>query len=56
MDAAVEIDDVSKTFKLYHERGTSLKERLVKAGRSRYDELERPALTRRSFSEVPRSW
>ena len=40
MDAAVEIDDVSKTFKLYHERGTSLKERLVKAGRSRYDELE----------------
>jgi ABC-2 type transport system ATP-binding protein len=40
MSNAVEIDDVSKTFKLYHERGTSLKERLVKAGRSRYDELK----------------
>ena len=40
MSHAVEIDDVSKTFKLYHERGTSLKERLVHAGRSRYDELK----------------
>ena len=40
MANAVEIDAVSKTFKLYHERGTSLKERLVKAGRSRYDELK----------------
>jgi len=40
MAAAVEIDNVSKTFKLYHERGTSLKERLVKARQSRYDELK----------------
>ncbi|MEI8050629.1 MAG: ABC transporter ATP-binding protein [Actinomycetes bacterium] len=36
---AVEIQDVSKRFRLYHERGTSLKERLVKAGRSRYEDL-----------------
>jgi ABC-2 type transport system ATP-binding protein len=40
MAAAVEIDDVSKVFKLYHERGTSLKERLVKAGQARYEELD----------------
>ncbi|MEI8262606.1 MAG: ABC transporter ATP-binding protein [Actinomycetes bacterium] len=38
-DVAVSIDSVSKRFRLYHERGTSLKERFVKAGRSRYDEL-----------------
>jgi ABC-2 type transport system ATP-binding protein len=38
-DVAVSIQDVSKHFRLYHERGTSLKERFVKAGRSRYDEL-----------------
>ena len=36
---AVDIQDVSKRFRLYHERGTSLKERLVKAGKSRYEDL-----------------
>jgi ABC-type polysaccharide/polyol phosphate transport system ATPase subunit len=39
-EVAVSIQDVSKHFRLYHERGTSLKERFVKAGRSRYDELQ----------------
>jgi len=38
-EVAVSIQDVSKHFRLYHERGTSMKERLIKAGRSRYDEL-----------------
>jgi ABC-2 type transport system ATP-binding protein len=39
-DVAVSIQEVSKHFRLYHERGTSLKERFVKAGRARYDELQ----------------
>jgi ABC-2 type transport system ATP-binding protein len=39
-DVAISIQDVSKRFRLYHERGTSLKERFVKAGRSRYDEIQ----------------
>ena len=38
-DVAISIQDVSKHFRLYHERGTSLKERLVKVRTSRYDEL-----------------
>lgn len=38
-ELAVQIQDVSKRFRLYHERGNSLKERLVRAGKSRYDEL-----------------
>jgi ABC-2 type transport system ATP-binding protein len=38
-ETSVSIQSVSKHFRLYHERGTSLKERFVKAGRSRYDEL-----------------
>jgi ABC-2 type transport system ATP-binding protein len=46
-EVAVSIQDVSKHFRLYHERGTSLKERFVKAGRSRYDELQ--ALNHVSF-------
>jgi ABC-2 type transport system ATP-binding protein len=38
-ETAVSIQQVTKHFRLYHERGTSLKERFVKAGKSRYDEL-----------------
>jgi ABC-2 type transport system ATP-binding protein len=36
---AVEINDVSKRFRLYHEKYTSLKERLIHAGRIPYDDL-----------------
>ena len=36
---AVSVEDVSKRFRLYHDRGTSLKERLVKRGKTRYEDL-----------------
>jgi len=38
-DFAVSVEDVSKRFRLYHDRGTSLKERLVKRGQARYEDL-----------------
>jgi homopolymeric O-antigen transport system ATP-binding protein len=37
--AAIEIQDVSKRFKLYHEKAHSLKERVVKLGRLPYEEF-----------------
>jgi ABC-type histidine transport system ATPase subunit len=37
--AAIEIDDVSKRFKLYQEKAHSLKERVVKLGRLPYEEF-----------------
>lgn len=36
---AVSVEDVSKRFRLYHDRGTSLKERIVKRGKTRYEDL-----------------
>ena len=39
MTAAIEITDVSKRFRLYHERYTSLKERLIHLGRIPFDEF-----------------
>jgi len=36
---AVEIQDVSKRFRLYHEKYTSLKERVIHAGRVPHDDL-----------------
>ena len=36
---AVEIQDVSKRFRLYHQKYTSLKERVIHAGRTPYTEL-----------------
>ncbi len=36
---AVSVEDVSKRFRLYQDRGTSLKERLVKRGKTRYEDL-----------------
>lgn len=39
MTPAIRVTNVSKKFRLYHERPTSLKERFVRASRSRYDEL-----------------
>ncbi len=39
MGAAIEIDDVSKRFRLYHEKPDSLKERFVKLGRLPYEEF-----------------
>jgi len=38
-EVAVSIEDVSKRFRLYHERGTSLKERLVNRKDVRYTDL-----------------
>lgn len=37
MSAAVEVDEVSKQFRLYHERLTTLKERLTRMGRQNYE-------------------
>ena len=37
MAAAIEIDRVSKTFRLYREKYTSLKERLIHLGRVPYE-------------------
>jgi ABC-2 type transport system ATP-binding protein len=39
MTAAVEINDVSKRFRLYHEKYTSLKERVIHFGRVPYEEF-----------------
>lgn len=39
MGAAIEIDDVSKRFRLYHEKTHSLKERVVKARRRSFEEF-----------------
>ena len=36
---AVEVQDVSKRFRLYHERYTSLKERIIHAGRHTHEDL-----------------
>ena len=38
-NVAVEIDDVSKRFRLYHEKYTSLKERIIHLGRIPYEEF-----------------
>ncbi len=38
-DAAVVVEDVSKRFRLYHERNRSLKAAILRAGRVRYDEF-----------------
>jgi len=37
--SAIVVEDVSKRFKLYHERPTFLKERMTGAGKARYDEF-----------------
>ena len=37
MNAAVEAEEVSKQFRLYHEKHTTLKERLIRFGRQRYE-------------------
>jgi ABC-2 type transport system ATP-binding protein len=50
-DAAIVVDDVSKMFRLYHERNQSLKAAVMRRGRARYTELQ--ALDHVSF-EVPR--
>ncbi|HEV2361592.1 MAG TPA: hypothetical protein VGS21_07810, partial [Acidimicrobiales bacterium] len=38
-DLAVEVQDVSKHFRLYHEKYTSLKERILHAGRIPFEEF-----------------
>jgi ABC-2 type transport system ATP-binding protein len=38
-ELAVDVQDVSKRFRLYHEKYTSLKERLIHAGRIPYEDL-----------------
>lgn len=50
-DPAVVVDDVSKMFRLYHERNQSLKAAVMRKGRARYTELQ--ALDHVSF-EVPK--
>jgi ABC-2 type transport system ATP-binding protein len=50
-DAAVIVDDVSKMFRLYHERNQSLKAAVMRRGRARYTELQ--ALDHVSFT-VPK--
>lgn len=37
MDYSIQVKDVSKRFRLYHERATTLKERFVKMGRLHYE-------------------
>ncbi len=39
MVAAIEIDDVTKRFRLYHEKMTSAKERIIKFGRVSYEDF-----------------
>ena len=39
MGAVIEIDDVSKRFRLYHEKTHSLKERVIKARRRKFEEF-----------------
>jgi len=41
MNAAVEIQGVSKRFRLYHEKYSSLKERVLHAGHVPYEEFWR---------------
>lgn len=50
-DAAVVVDDVSKVFRLYHERNQSLKAAVMRRGRAKYTELQ--ALDHVSFT-VPK--
>jgi ABC-2 type transport system ATP-binding protein len=50
-DAAIVVDDVSKRFRLYHERNQSLKAAVMRRGRAKYTELQ--ALDHVSF-EVPK--
>ena len=50
-DAAVVVDDVSKVFRLYHERNQSLKAAMMRRGRAKYTELQ--ALDHVSFT-VPK--
>jgi ABC-2 type transport system ATP-binding protein len=50
-DAAIVVDDVSKRFRLYHERNQSLKAAVMRKGRAKYTELQ--ALDHVSF-EVPK--
>ncbi|MHB8438158.1 MAG: ABC transporter ATP-binding protein, partial [Acidimicrobiales bacterium] len=38
-DVAVEVDGVSKRFRLYHEKVNNLKERVLRAGRNPYDDF-----------------
>jgi ABC-type polysaccharide/polyol phosphate transport system ATPase subunit len=38
-DIAVRVDDVSKRFRLYHERNQSLKAAMLRGGRAKYDEF-----------------
>ncbi len=38
-ELAVEVQSVSKRFRLYHEKYTSLKEKVIHAGRTPYDDL-----------------
>jgi ABC-type polysaccharide/polyol phosphate transport system ATPase subunit len=38
-ETAVQVEDVSKRFRLYHEKYTSLKERVIHAGRIPYEDL-----------------
>ncbi len=38
-EAAVKVENVSKTFRLYHERASSLKERIVNRRRAEYEEF-----------------
>jgi ABC-type polysaccharide/polyol phosphate transport system ATPase subunit len=50
-DAAIIVDDVSKRFRLYHERNQSLKSAFMRRGRARYDEFW--ALDDVSFEVAP---
>lgn len=50
-DPAIIVDDVSKRFRLYHERNQSLKAAVMRRGRAKYTELQ--ALEHVSF-EVPK--
>ena len=50
-EAAVVVDDVSKVFRLYHERNQSLKAAVMRRGRAKYTELQ--ALDHVSFN-VPK--
>lgn len=38
-DSVLEVDHVTKTFRVHHERPTSLKERVTKRGRARFDDF-----------------
>ena len=38
-DIALRVDDVTKTFRLHHERASSLKQYIASGGRNRYEEF-----------------